>query len=253
MDIFIYHFHQDDIDCYAIIKPKKNGAFTPAQIKTIYNRINLNPFIIESHDDLITNKMLIFRLRIGDLGGTRFVMRTIRLFALTVFEIGLHVEDGVEYLYGLFSSPEKFESCKVLLRTLYRGEFKEKVSTLASSPGLQFELPLFAETVMCNLVKFEEYRKLLNQWLIKGIEFAPEDWNWKVLDYITQINKQLNIAPEIMQKSKKEKVPLSTREKIKALSKDVGVATTAAYLAFWLKVATRFLIMHYFKIDIGDP
>jgi len=251
--IFVYQYSQDSVDAYVIIKPKGKNVFTVEQIKRIYNEINLSSYIMESDDELISNKMLIFRLRIRDSGKTKFVMRSIRIFARTAFEIGLRIEDGIEYLYGLFSSSEDFERCKTLLKAIYEDNLKENQCILASKPGLQLEPPLFGETVMCNLVKFQEYRELLNKWMIDGTEFAPEDWNWKILEYVNQVNQVLDINPDVMDKARREKVPASTREKLERLAKDVTIAATAGYLAYWLKLATRFLVIHYFTVDIGDP
>lgn len=236
MDLFVFEVFVNGYSLYAVVRPLKKDLFSEEEINRFMTKVNRHSLVVDFEDILLSPTLLIVRIKVRDYGRVEGAIRPVRMFGLTRFEIGHHVEEGEEYVYGLFSSKDDFEKCRAAMQTTYPNQFKYDKSFLADTPGLTVDVPLFSEAIMLG-ERFPELREILNTWLIHGTESYPDNWILMIISWLLGIRDKFKITPE----------------QVKGFGKEVGKGIIIAGVTRVLKEAARFIINHYLSYDIGDP
>jgi len=119
LEIAVTGYDPSSYELYVVIKPKNGQPLGEEMRERIVGFINLHPLVEFGSIVIETDTEVIMHLRVVDSGGPRGVIRPVVMFGAIQTEICDHVEDGKEYVWGVYENREAFDNCKEVAKRIY--------------------------------------------------------------------------------------------------------------------------------------
>jgi len=199
LDLYVFVIDHDEysVEIYLIIKSPDN-ALDELTRENLMNFICTHSLIDGAKAEAQSTSMLLIRVRIVD--ARTMILRTIEMFGEIIVEIGHHVKNGKEEIWSLYPTHEDYERTKDIIEHLFGEILVEKECWIAPNYGLEGNPPLLSETLLCNRVKFDTLRLMLDNQLrgedidVGAQEGWPSEFYQKTKELLEKVKDMKNVV-----------------------------------------------------------
>lgn len=198
--VFVIDHDEDSVEIYLIIKSLDN-ALDELTREHLMNFICTHSLIDGAKAEAESTSMLLIRARIVDAGtDSPMILRTIDIFGDIIVEIGHHVKNGKEEIWGLYSTHENYKRTKDIIEHIFGKILEEAECWIAPNYGLEGNPPLLSETFLCNRVRFDTLRLMLDNQLrgedidVDAQEGWPSEFYQKTKELLEKVKDMKNVV-----------------------------------------------------------